>query len=215
MEENMNQTGGAGTNGGAMLPEKLKAAFTRALNVVKDPTNIWTEIKNEPDTIQDVYKKFILILAAIPPLGQLIQGLYSGQFVLGLAIMVYVLALVMMWVMSFILKYITPKFDGTADQTANLKLLAYASAPAWLGGIFYLIPMTFIAGLLAFLCSLYSLYVLWQGIVPMLGVPASKRIVFIIVVVVVYLVLSIVLGLLAAPIIIALNFGRMMAPPPM
>ncbi len=212
----MNQPQGAGSANCscAAFTDKVKCALTRALNVVKDPANIWTEIKSEPDTIQDLFRKYILILAAIPPLGQLIQGLYSGRFVLGMAIMMYVLALAVLWITSFVLRYITPRFDGTADQTANLKLIAYASAPAWLGGVFYLIPMPFIAGLLTFLCLLYSLYVLWQGITPMLGVPESKRIFFIIVLVVVYLVLSLVLGLLAAPVIFALNFGGATPPPP-
>ncbi|NMC62080.1 MAG: YIP1 family protein [SAR324 cluster bacterium] len=189
-----------------------KWAFNKALSIVKDPVKAWDEIKGENYTIVDLYKKYVLILAAIPAIGQLIQGIYNGRFPLGLAIVSYVITLASVWLSSFIMKYIAPSFSGSNDQTTCMKLVAFSMTPAWLGGIFYLIPMSVLAYLLSLLCSLYSIYVLWQGITPIVNVPTEKRLVFLIVMVVVSIVISMILGALLFPLILA---GTMASSPMM
>jgi len=180
-----------------------KWAFNKALGIIKDPVNAWNEIKGESYTVVDLYKKYILILAAIPALAHLIHGIYLGTFPLGMAIVTYILTLASVWLSSFVMKYIAPSFNGTNDQSACLKLVAFSMTPAWLGGIFYLIPMSFLASLLSFLCSLYSIYVLWQGITPIVNVPAEKRLVFLIIMVIVSIVISMILAALLFPLILA------------
>ncbi len=120
-----------------------------------------------------------------------------------MAIVTYIITLASVWLSSFIMKYVAPKFGGTNDQVACLKLVAYASAPAWLGGVFYLVPMGLVASLLVLACSLYGIYVLWQGISPMLGISNDKRLLFLIVMIVIYIVISIVLSMLLLPFVIA------------
>lgn len=178
-----------------------KWAFERSLNIVKKPDEAWAVIATEDDTIAAIYKKFVFIMAAIPALGLLIQSLYTGRFGLGLAVTSYVIALAMVWILSFALKYLSGQFGGTTNHATVLKLVAYSLAAPWLGGVFYLIPA--LGGLLALIASLYGVYVFWKGLTPVLGLPAEKRILFTILAAVIYLVISIILGLLLAPFFVA------------
>ena len=75
--------GGGGSSGGAgqiqcAVKCACKSAFMRALAVVKDPKNVWNEIKGESPSISDLYTKYILIMAAVPAIGQLIHGIYNN-----------------------------------------------------------------------------------------------------------------------------------------
>ena len=203
-EENITPGGSCcgGTSGNEYVC-KAKCAVNKAVAVAKDPKNIWESIKSEPATIQDLYKNYICWVAAIPALGQLIGGLFYGRFPLGLALITYIGALLAVFVSSFVMKYVAPKFGGTADQVSTLKLVAYAQAPAWLAGVLYVLPIPGVAGLLVLIASLYGIYVFWNGITPVIEVPAEKRAVFILVMIVVWIVISVLLGLLFAPFIIA------------
>ncbi len=117
-------------------------------------------------------------LAAIGPIALVIgrmlsgaQGSFMASLVLVLAIVSFILALVAVYVMALIVAKIAPPFGGKDDMAQALKLVAYAYTASWLGGIFNLIPLLSILGIVA---ALYGLYLLYTGTVPLMGVPKER-----------------------------------------
>jgi hypothetical protein len=90
---------------------------------------------------------------------------------LGRMVVGYVLSLVMVWVLAQIVNALAPTFGGTKDPLAALKLVAYASTAAFVGGIFGLLPSL---AALALIASLYSIYLLYTGIPVMMRSPPGR-----------------------------------------
>jgi uncharacterized protein YqgC (DUF456 family) len=101
----------------------------------------------------------------------------------GLANMVvgYVLSLVMVFVLALIIDAMAPTFEGTRSQIGALKLSAYASTAAFVGGIFSLLPSLSVIGALA---ALYGVYLLYTGLPVLMKCPPDKAIAYTAVVVV-------------------------------
>jgi hypothetical protein len=82
-----------------------------------------------------------------------------------------------------------PSFSGQQDMVQALKLAAYGYTPAWVAGVLLLLPSL---GSLALLAGLYSLYVFYLGVAPMMKVPQDKAAGFTAVAVACALVLALV-----------------------
>ena len=146
----------------------------RAKNIILRPKEEWPIVDNETTDVPSLYKNYIVPLAAIPVIGGLIGislvgmpmpfgGTYHMPFgpSLGSALARYVLSLVGVYVVALIVNALAPSFSGEKNLVQALKVTAYAYTPAWLAGIFLLIPWLGVLGLLA---SLYSLYLLYLGL---------------------------------------------------
>ena len=57
---------------------------TRAKNILVTPKTEWPVIDAEPSTIGDIYKRYVLILAAVPVVAGLIGNLLFGYSVMGM-----------------------------------------------------------------------------------------------------------------------------------
>jgi len=76
-----------------------------------------------------------------------------------------------------------------------LKVTAYSYTPAWVAGVFHLIPML---GVLAFIAGLYGLYLLYLGLPVLMRCPKDKSIGYTIVTVLCAIVMAVVIGVLSA-----------------
>src|SRR5690606_3263307 len=116
------------------------------------------------------------------------------------AVVSYVLALVSVWVLTFIIDALAPQFGGTSDRTQAMKLAAYSATAGYLGGAFGLIPAVAALGLLA---SLYGLYLLYLGATPVMKVPQDRAGLYVVIIIVaaiiVYFVVAMVTGILTRP----------------
>jgi len=178
----------------------------RAQNIIMTPDTEWGVIEAEPTTVVDIYREYILILAAIPPVARFLRGLMFGYHVgpgpnvhfgafsglLG-AIAAYVFSLVMIYVISLAVSYLAPNFGGVRDDLQAFKLTAYAYTPAWLAGVFTLIPGLGFLGVL----GLYGLYLFYLGAPRFVKVPRERAMAFTAVIVVVTIVLGFIAGGLA------------------
>ena len=63
--------------------------------------------------------------------------------------------------MALIIDGLAPTFSGQKNQENAMKLAVYSMTPAWLAGVFALIPGL---GFLRLLALLYSVYVFWLGL---------------------------------------------------
>jgi hypothetical protein len=92
-----------------------------------------------------------------------------------------VLSLVMVFVLALIIDAMAPTFEGTKSQVSALKLSAYASTAAFVGGIFSLLPSLSVLGAVA---ALYGIYLLYLGLPVLMKCPVDKAIAYTAVVVV-------------------------------
>jgi hypothetical protein len=190
----------------------------RVKNIIMTPRTEWLAIENETTTVTELYKNYVMILAAIPvvarflggfvfgypmgPMGTLRIGFFSG---IGFAIVHYVLTLAMVYVAALVVSYIAPNFGGVKDDLQALKLTAYSYTPAWVAGVFALLPgVRFLA-----ILGLWSLFVFYVGAPRMMKVPEDKAGVFTLVVIVATIVLGLVLAAVAHAIVPGPGMGFM------
>jgi hypothetical protein len=154
----------------------------RAKNIILTPATEWEVINNENTTTAQLYTGYIMLLAAIGPLAMIFGGgIFSIMWRLPMAVVSYVLSLVGVFIIALIIDFLAPNFGAQKNQAQALKLAAYAQTPAWIAGIFHIIPFL---GVLAILAGLYGLYLLYLGL-PILMKAAQEKVVAYTVVIVV------------------------------
>lgn len=169
----------------------------RVQSILLRPKITWRAIDEEPADAASIYKNYVMILALIPAVASFIGlsligiGAFGMSFRVpiasGIANMVvgYVLSLVMVFVLALIIDAMAPTFEGTRSQIGALKLSAYASTAAFVGGIFSLLPSLSVIGALA---ALYGVYLLYTGLPVLMKCPPDKAVPYTAVVVVCALV---------------------------
>jgi hypothetical protein len=178
----------------------------RVTNVLLQPAREWPVIDKEPSTPGDLYKSYIMPLAAIGPLASIFRlavvgvvGVYVplvGTYTVplrsavGHAVVSYVLGLVAVYVLALVIDSLAPTFQGIKSNIQALKVAAYSSTAAWLCGILNLLPSISFLQIL----SLYSLYLLFLGLPVLMNAPQEKAFVYTVVVVIAAVVIFAVIG---------------------
>jgi hypothetical protein len=185
----------------------------RVKRILLSPGTEWEVIDAEPTTAAQLYTGYILPLAAIGPLAQIIGYTVFGIPVpfmgtyhvpIGSAItsrlVAYLLILAGTYVLALIIDALAPTFNGQRSQIQALKVAAYSSTASWVAGVFALIPGLRLLAVL----GLYSLYLLYLGLPILMKSPREKAMAYTAVVVLAAIVLFMVTGVIA---------GRFMAVP--
>ena len=192
-------------NGGGGKDGRGNALIDRAKNILLKPNAEWRRIAAEPATIGDILVRYVLPLAAIGPVASFIGGQVFGYGALGFsyrpslmsslstAVTTYVLSVIGILVLALVAEFLAPKFDGEANRLAAFKLVAYSYTAAMLAGVFGLIPsLSFLA-----ILGLYSFYLFYTGVGPLMKVPLDKVLAYTVVTVLCAVVIYIVVGALA------------------
>jgi hypothetical protein len=167
------------------IPLDLNKLVARAKGILLSPKAEWPTIANEPTTVADLYKGYIVWLAAIPAIFGFLQMSVIGMQVMfagtvrtgvgaGLTTMVlaYVMALIMVYVMGLIIDALAPTFGGQKNNVQALKVVAYAYTASWVAGIAQIIPGL---GLLIVVAGgIYSIYLLYLGLPHAMKCPQDK-----------------------------------------
>ncbi len=181
----------------------MNTTVEHAREILLHPKQEWLLIDKEPTTAVDLYRSYIIPLAAIGPVAAIIgwslfgipvpfAGRYRMPFGSALAsgFARYVLALLGVFVLALVIDALAPTFSGQKNRLQALKLSAYASTAAWCAGIFSLFPALAFLGVL----GLYSLYLLYSGLPVLMKAPREKSAGYTLVVVVCAFVLFVVIG---------------------
>lgn len=182
------------------------ALVDRVKNILLTPRQEWAVIDAEPTVPVELYKQYIMPLAAIGPVAGFIgstvfgyrvpmMGTFRAPIGQALAAMVvtYLLTLGGVYVLALIIDALAPNFGGTKSQLQALKVSAYSSTASWVAGIFSLIPGLRFLGIL----GLYSLFLLYLGLPVLMKAPEEKALAYTILVILAALVLFLVVGLVA------------------
>ncbi len=185
----------------------------RVKNILAQPRQEWDVIARELSSVGEIYKSYVIPLAAIGPVASVIGlsvigfgvptvGRYRVPIGASIvqAIVTFALSLAAVYVLALIIDALAPTFSGQKNQVQAFKLAAYSSTAAWLAGIFGLIPAL---GFLAIL-GLYSLYLLYVGVPVLMKVPESKVMGYTVAVIIAAIVLFVLVAVV----------GGMMLPAP-
>lgn len=179
----------------------------RVKRILLTPRPEWEVIDGEPTTPAALYMGYVMPLAAIGPIAQLIGfsvfgirvpftgTVYRtpiGTAITG-AIVSYVLALIGVYVLALIIDGLAPTFGGTKNQIQALKTAAYSSTASWVAGFFTLVPGLRMLTIL----GLYSVYLLYLGLPVLMKAPNEKAIGYTGVVIVAAIVLFLLIGVVA------------------
>ena len=137
------------------IPGVSPSLIDRVKNILMTPKTEWAKIDGEPATVQGLFTGYVLLLAAIGPIaiiiGQQVFGIYGikppMQYTIAYALLTYVLSVVAVYVNALIIDALAPSFGGTKDSLKALKVAAYAPTAAWLAGIFQIVPMLAVLGI--------------------------------------------------------------------
>jgi hypothetical protein len=175
----------------------------RAKRLMLDPRAEWAVIEAEPTTIGEIYTTYAIPLALIPAVAGFIGASLVGMGVPGLgnfrvpvglglvsAVVQFGLGLALVYVLALVIDGLAPTFEGEKNLNAAFKLAAYAYTPAWLAGVFNILPSISFLTLL----GLYSVYLLYVGLPRLMRVPPARGAPYTAVIVIAGIVLAAVVG---------------------
>ena len=155
----------------------------RIKGILLKPKEEWQTISGETTPIPELYKTYVVKLAAIGPvasiIGMSIVGItlpFIGSFriplttSIGSAIVHYILTLVGVYVLALIIDALAPTFSGEKSMLQAFKVAAYSSTPGWVVGVIGIIPALAPLGIL----GLYGLYLLYLGLPNLMKSPKEK-----------------------------------------
>ncbi len=175
----------------------------RVKNILLKPKDEWGVIATETHTVQGLYTRYVMILAAIPAvaafIGMSVVGVsgfgasYRLPIAAGLAQMVvqYLLSLGSVYLIALLIDALAPSFGGEKNFMQAFKVAAFFPTASWVAGVFAIIPAL---GILALLGGLYSLYLLYLGLPRLMKAPDEKAIPYTVVVIIVAIVIMVVIG---------------------
>ena len=168
------------------------------------PAAEWRVIAAEREDVGSLYRNYIGILAAVPGVSILLGLAYAGGRYLGasaittalMAVIVsYTIALASTIATAVVIEKLAPSFRADADMTEALKLVAYASTPVWLAGLF---SMSITLAPLVVLGWLWGGYLFYVGIPLVLKTPREQVVPFMLVSALAVIVVNVVLRALVS-----------------
>ncbi|MBA3033458.1 MAG: YIP1 family protein [Gammaproteobacteria bacterium] len=177
--------------------------IVRVKEILLTPKSAWSVIEAEETSTVALYTQYIMILAAIQAVAGFIGMSLIGFSTVGVSIKVpmmtgltqmilgYVLVLMTVYIVAMIADALAPGFGGQKNSLMALKLVAYASTAAMVGGIFGLFPAL---GILTLVAALYSLYLLYLGVPTLMKVPQAKVLPYTAVLVISAVVVGVIAG---------------------
>ncbi len=180
------------------LIERVKA-------ILLTPRTEWPVIATESTTVSDLYLNYIAIVAAIPAIFGFIKGSLIGIDLpmigtmrvgigagIGGMLLSYALSLVQVYVIALIIDALAPTFGAQKNQVQALKVAAYSFTAAWVASVLQIVP--WIGWLIAFAGAVYSIYLLYLGLTPVMQCPPDKSVGYTVVTVIIAIVLSIIIA---------------------
>lgn len=195
--------------------------IARVQAILLTPKTEWPVIAAESETVANLYKNYILILAAIPAIAGFVKGSLIGYSVMGFTmrtpivsgvigmIVQYALILAIVYILGLIIDALAPSFDGQKNPIQALKTAAYSYTAGWVASIAVIVP--WIGWLIAFAGAIYGIYLLFLGLPHTMRNPPEKSVVYTLVIIVIGFILSIVVGMVVGGITAAGTAGAAMS----
>jgi hypothetical protein len=188
----------------------MPSIVDRAKNICLTPNTEWPVIAAEPASAGGLVTGYVVPLAAIGAIAGFIGGTFIGTTLpmvgtyrvplfsaLVVALFTFCMAIVGVFVLSFVINALAPTFGGEQNSTQALKVAVYSYTPAWIAGVLRIVPLL---GIFAIFAALYGLYLLYLGLPRLMKVAEDKAVAYTAVVVVCAIVLSVIITVIGGTI---------------
>lgn len=190
----------------------------RVKNIITQPDREWTVISLETPNTNKILIGYVLPLAGLAAIAAFIgYGLIGVNFLgvrfatvswgLYYALNVLVGAIAGVFISAFVIDALAPSFGAEKNMGRSIQLVAYSYTPAWVGGLFAIIPML---GIIGGIAGLYGLYLLYVGMPKIKKTPADKHVGYYVISLVVLIVVYFIIGLIMSRIVMSamgLSYG--------
>jgi hypothetical protein len=158
--------------------------LVRVRAILFRPAGTWEVIAEEPAAGRELFRSYVVPLAAIPAVCGFVGMLLFGYSIAGIgfqanvptaaieATVDFTLTLATVFLVAVAIDLLAPAFGGIRSAGQALKLAAYSGTALWVAGVFSLYPsFGILAGVLG---GLYSLYTLNLGLPKLMRVPQDN-----------------------------------------
>jgi hypothetical protein len=171
----------------------------RAKRLCLAPDAEWAVIAGERATLGSLMTGYVLPLAALSALGSLLGTMFIGlgiAFAFRVAIMSLVMTAIGVVILSVVIDALAPTFGAAKNSESAAKVAAYSPTPAWLAGITQIIPI--LGNIIVVIGALYSLYLLYLGLMRVMKSADDKAVGYTVVVVIVAIVVGVAVSYITA-----------------
>jgi hypothetical protein len=176
----------------------------RAKNICLTPKTEWPIIAAEPASTGPLMTGYVVPLAAVGAIAGFIGssivgqslpyiGTYRTPLLTGLVLAVFAVGMAVLgvFVLSFIINALAPTFGAEQNTTQALKVAVYSYTPVWIAGVLQIVPLL---GIFVIFAAFYAMYLLYLGLPRLMKCPEDKAVGYTAVVIVCAVVLFLVIG---------------------
>ncbi len=189
--------------------------FQRAKNFITRPVEEWQVIKEEQATRSGVVRNYLLpfvaILAITTFLGIFLFRNYVTISIMVLGAVVTSLgAFLSVYIAAYVINELATQFESRKDFNSAFKLVTYSYTAVFIAHSLasLILPLYFIV-----IFGIYSVYLLWLGLGPMMETPKENRVIFGIIssitILIVYILLNTGLGALSTNLFVSYGMNTL------
>ena len=186
--------------------------INRVKNILLTPDKEWDVINGEQPNTPGIITGYVLPLAGAAAVAAFIGYGVIGFRILGFrvngtewglyhAISILVMGIGSVFLCALIIDAFAPSFGSEKNMGRSVQLVAYAYTPAWIGGLFSILPAIAFIGSLA---GLYGLYLLYIGIPKLKKTPAANQAGYFVVSIVVLIAIYFIIGLIMSKVVLSI-----------
>ncbi len=163
-----------------------KPILNRVKEICLSPKSGWTTLAASEVSLRDLYLSFILPLAALAPVAQLLKMLTFGEASrsdaprirwpiwdgIVTALGLYLMFIIATLFLTLAASKLAPRFGGALTFRRANQLVAYSLAPAYVVGVLNIVPGL---GIVPAVLGLYGLYLYWEAIPVFAGVESQEN----------------------------------------
>ncbi len=180
--------------------------------MVLSPVAEWRTIEPESGDTGYLFTNYVAIFAAIPAVceylrwgvfgwgGARFHHFHHFGYSYGLfgSVVRYLVTFAVVYAIAIIIDGLAPTFSAQKNQQNAMKLAVYSATPAWLAGVFALIPGL---GFLRLIAALYSVYVFWLGLPILMKSPPERTAPYSLAAIACGIVLSFIVSAIVGPVV--------------
>jgi hypothetical protein len=163
----------------------------RAKGMCLSPDTEWSVIASERAALGTLLTGYVLPLAALSAIGAFVGAAMANLGLMlwfRILVMSLIMSMVGVVVLSVIIDALAPTFGAAKSSESARKVAVYSPTPAWVAGVFQFVPV--VGSPIALIGALYTLYVLYLGLMRVMKCPPDKAVGYTVVVVLVAMVVG-------------------------
>jgi len=165
-------------------------SLTSAIALLYGPTEVWKKISDKKQSVGEIYFKFLIFFAAIPPASAFIGSTYVGWTVgdntyklttesaLMLSVAAYIAILVAVAVIAAFVHWMAKTYGTEPRYRRCLKLTAYSLTPMFVAGFLGSFPVLWLDMLFTLVAVGMSVNLLYKGVPTVMGINEEKGFLF-------------------------------------